>query len=264
MWRRLAIAAVLGVLTSFGSGWGSAAAQTADATFNFPTDPITSAGSLTVISEPSGAVITLYGRQLKVAGRTPWSVSRGIEGPYIVTAELPGYERWERTIYVDPMARDTLRVKFSAKTRLKAAARSLIIPGWGQRYSDHSGRAWAFLLSEIAAGGAWLWAEDRYRDRRDDLEAARDFYAEATQVEQQATRWLVVQKRLGDAQDADDDRKLVTAIVGGIYAINVLDAFFSFPERRFATFAEAAPLAPGSSLASADPEHVRLGLRYRF
>ena len=92
----------------------------AQTTSSLGTSPPGSPGSLSILSNPSGVVITLHGRQITLAGRTPWRVGRGLEGIYTLVAEAEGYERWTRTIYLDPAASDTLQIQLVPKTKAKA------------------------------------------------------------------------------------------------------------------------------------------------
>ncbi|MCA9728101.1 MAG: PEGA domain-containing protein, partial [Candidatus Eisenbacteria bacterium] len=119
--RNAAIAALIGVLAHA----APCRAQTESPTMEDPGVPI-----LTVKSDPPGAIIRLSG-DYEFVGRAPWTLHRPLSGLYRVQAFAPGYSPWEGQVYLDPSAPQDLSVRLSRKSRFGAAARSLVIPGWG-------------------------------------------------------------------------------------------------------------------------------------
>ncbi len=219
-------------------------------------------GSLTILSQPRGAVFRLEGTQIELTGRTPWSIARGLEGIYTLRAENSGYESWSQTVYLDPTSQDTLRIQLTPKTRFRALARSIVVPGWGQTYTDQRGKGVAFFLTTAAAGVTALVLDDRYDDQVDDLELAFDAYEDENEAAVKAELWKVVQRELKTAEDYDRDRDIAVAITGALYAANLLDAFFLFPKRGTSLFA-ATPDGRGL-YAAMSPRQTNVGLRWTF
>jgi hypothetical protein len=151
----------LAVSTWLGAtGWaGSSLAQTGDPLLIEESLPY-----LTVTSDPPGAVVRLSG-EYEWVGRTPWSLHRPLSGIYRVEAHVPGYQIWHGQIMLGPGEPQDLRIRLSKKTRFGAGVRSLVLPGWGQRYNDVPTRGWVYTIGEIAAlsGSIVFW--EIYQDR---------------------------------------------------------------------------------------------------
>src|SRR6266850_1272687 len=96
-------------------------------------------GSLTIMSRPEGAWFRVAGDQA-VVGRTPVTLDRGFVGRYHVSGGEIGYERWKRNITLDGVTDDTLWMALKTKSGVMAGVRSMILPGWGQFYDDHTDR----------------------------------------------------------------------------------------------------------------------------
>lgn len=219
-------------------------------------------GSLTIFSQPAGAVFEIEGRQLTLTGRTPWTVARGLEGVFEVRSLSEGYEEFKRTVYLDPTAQDTLRVSLTRKTPLRALWRSAIIPGWGQGYSGRKGRGIGFFGAAAGAGIAYLVFKDRYDDAAEDVEAAFIRYRDENDAAEKERLFQALEREREEADDADRDRD-ITVIVGGvIYAANLFDAYVLFPRGGRGLFVGG----PGESglLAQASPRSVTLGTQIGY
>ena len=177
-------------------------------------DDATGPGSVTVLSRPSGAWFTLRGGQ-RIAGRTPLTLSRGLMGRYHVAVGSAGYETWRSPIVLDGVRADTLWATLRPKHAWLAAARSMVVPGWGQFYGGRPGRGWVLLSAGLVATAGVVAAEVRARDRPDDAEARR---------------W----------------RAAARGAVGGVWGLGFLDAALSFKPPRPAPLA-VIPVAGGSS-----------------
>jgi len=150
-------------------------------------------------------------------------------GTYELKADLKGYETWKRTIYLDGVSADTLSFRLSPKTALRAGLRSMIVPGWGQRYSDQRTKGTLFFIGSALAGVAWVVSDQIYDRRIDDLNDAKDAYLEAEQVELQEELWGTVERERRRASNAYDDREIASFAFIGIYLANLLDSLLLFP-----------------------------------
>jgi len=219
-------------------------------------------GSLTILSKPVGAVFTLDGSQIQLAGRTPWSVARGLSGVFTIRARNRGYEGWSRTMFLDPSARDTLRIELSRKTPLKAFTRSLLIPGWGQMYGDQGFKGGLFFLGTAASGVAFLLLHNDYDDAQDRAELAYQAYVREDDLAEKEALRRELDRRLEKADDADRDRDIAAIVAASIYGANLLDALFFFPTVPEGFLAQA-PEANGW-FAQATPSDASAGFRWKF
>jgi hypothetical protein len=177
----------------------------------------TPSGSLTILSRPAGAACRIDGDRI-ITGRTPLVMERGLVGRYKVRSIEPGYEPWQRSINLSGATADTLWMELRAKSAWRAGFRSLIIPGWGQFYSDRSGWGWMWLgLAGLAGAGA-IVANNEYQHRLDDIDAALSLKDRQDAI------------RLAD--DAYNERQAAIAVAAGVWIANSLDAMIFFPDRR--------------------------------
>jgi hypothetical protein len=221
-----------------------------------------SRGSLTILSKPAGAVFTLEGAQIQLSGRTPWSVTRGLSGPFTIRAQNRGYEGWSRTMFIDPTASDTLRIELSRKTAFKAFARSLVVPGWGQVYGDQGFKGAVFFTATVASGVFLLILENDYQDARDRAEVAFDAYVAEDDLSLKGELRDELDRRIEKADDADRNRDIAAIVTASIYGANLIDTLFFFPEVNEGFLAQAA--AEEGWFAAATPRDAIVGFRWTF
>jgi hypothetical protein len=217
---------------------------------------------VTITSDPPGAVVTLDGRGLHLVGRTPWRVTRNLDGIFTVRSHLDAHEPWRSTVYLAPGVDETIHLNIVPKTPVKAALRSTILPGWGQHYSDRDLPSVLYAGSAVAASVYLGIKALRYEDRLDDLEVAWDAYAESSVQSEREVLWEEVERRRETADDAHSARGTAWLILGAVWGVNLLDSLFFFP-------ATTAPTATGSLGATGlfvEPRTngVDLGLRVGY
>ncbi|MDM7914645.1 MAG: DUF5683 domain-containing protein [Candidatus Eisenbacteria bacterium] len=196
--------------------------------------------SLRIRSEPPGALVVLEGEH-EWRGVTPWDLQRGLQGRYAVTASLDGYERWQRTIDLEPGAARNLDIRLSRKQAWKAGLRSLFIPGWGQFYAGRPAKGTAFLVGTALAAGGLLWTEIEYQDRVDDFESARNAYLHEGRLDQFDERRAAAERAQDRADRAYDWRQGFLYATGGVWALSLIDALFFFPSPSEGSFASISP-----------------------
>lgn len=197
-------------------------------------------GNLQITTNPSGALVTLKG-DLTLSGIAPVRFDRTLVGRYRVEIARDGFERFHSTAYLSESLMTKLDVKLVPKTRVKAFFRSLVIPGWGQRYYGNATKSTFLLLGTVAAAAGYVVVKDDY-------DSKVDTYNERIADRAAATKWADLprlDREVRDAQrkanDAEDRVNIMTAVAAGIYAFNLLDAFLLFPD--FDTFSEYQPLS---------------------
>lgn len=217
-----------------------------------------SEGNVIVNSDPQGSLVKLRG-ELTLSGVTPVKFDRVLSGRYEIEIDRDGYERFRTTTYFTELQPLQIDIELVRKTRTKAFFRSLIIPGWGQRYYGNSTKSTLFALSTVASTIGYVFVKDDYDSKLDtyyELQADRDA----------ATKWSDIpdlEARLRDAQktanDAETDLNIIKAVLVGVYAWNVLDAFLFFPEHSSYTEYKAITARP-----LLQDDRVGLNLSMRF
>ncbi len=234
------------------------------ATFLFPAAVAAQTGmtgDLTVRSNPQGASVKLEGGAT-VSGVTPARFRHLLIGDYELTLKKHGYETYRTTIELDPSKQMEMDIKLSPKTRFKTAVRSLFIPGWGQRYADKKAKGWMFTVLTAAAGVGYLIADDEYDYRYElfaDLRDEFDSLSVEGNVEDLRRIYPDLVLAQEKAHDAETVRRVTIGIGVGIWALNVIDALFFFPEQKGTFTVKGLSLTP-----SADNENVGLTLSMEF
>jgi len=214
-----------------------------------------------ITSNPKGAMIQLAGAST-VRGFTPWRVDDRIRGSYAVQANLPGYETWRGNVHLDGSLDETYSLELSPKTKGKALVRSLIIPGWGQRYAGARSRGNVFLAAEAATLLGLLITHENYQDKVDNLDGAWDRYTSEPFEENLDSRYRDVARARNRADDAYTLRQVFFWGSVGVMALNVVDVLLF------------TPVGPSSGVFLVSPTNVtasgpdgpdaQVGLQYRF
>lgn len=175
-----------------------------------------------IISEPQGAMVELGGGT-RLRGFTPWRLDDRVRGSYSLKARMPGYETWEGNILLDGSQDETYSLALVPKTRAKALLRSLFIPGWGQRYAGYPRRANLLFVAEAASLIGLAITHEKYQDRVNDWEEARDVYLAETVEENLPSRRSKVDEERDEADDAYNLRQAFFWSSVGIMAFNIVD-----------------------------------------
>lgn len=192
------------------------------------------AGGLTVRSTPSAALVTLKGT-VTVTGITPTTLQHRLAGPFDVAVKKPMYETYKTSVFLEPGRSQALDVKLSPKTRFKGAVRSMFIPGWGQKYSEQKGKSILFGVLAVGSVTAFVIADHNFQIKYDRFQDSENAYREARDTADFATlQVLDRQRRLHqeEAFDSEDIRRGTIGAMIGVWAINVLDVLFFFPENK--------------------------------
>lgn len=196
---------------------------------------IASTTGLTVRSSPPGADVLLEG-EVTVAGVSPTTFEQTLMGDFKVTVKKYLYEKYTTHVTLDPSKQLALDVNLSPKNRFKAAARSLFIPGWGQRYGEQKGKGSLFLFLAAGSVASYFIADhdfdkkyDRYELRKQEYDSAKADGASYDELVVRHQAWENAQQK---AYDAEDIRRITIGVAVGVWGLNVLDALIFFPENR--------------------------------
>lgn len=216
-------------------------------------------GSLTILSRPTGASYRLVGEQ-EIVGRTPATLVRGLAGRFRVEGFRPGYERWHRTIMVDGAGADTVWMTLHRKSPALAGLRSLVVPGWGQFYTEQPARGTIYLTAAAAAGVVLALAQQRYQQRLDDYRAADERYLGASTVDAINAAFLERAAASRKVDDAYSTRQIVLGAAAGVWGLAVLDAVAWFPRPENGTW--SLRLAPARDAAGRPMATLAAAVRF--
>jgi len=217
---------------------------------------------LTVVTTPPGAEVALKG-EASVSGLSPITFTYSLLGEYSLIVKKYGYEDYKTRLMLDPARPQQISVELSPKTGFKAALRSMIIPGWGQRYADRKTKGFVFSVLFVGASLALLDNASKFQDREDEYLARLGEYDAAVgrgaSIDELTRYHATLVEAQQQAYDAEDDRRIVAGVVAGVWGLNVLDALLFAPRERATFSIKGIAVVP-----SADAQGVRLTLFRAF
>ncbi|MBN1542716.1 PEGA domain-containing protein [candidate division KSB1 bacterium] len=211
-------------------------------------------GGFYITSYPIGATIFL---EKEIIGKTPCHFPHDIAGTYRLLAEKAGYESWSVELGFGQTKIDSIAVRMQPLKRSKALVRSLIMPGWGQAYSQQPVKSRILLstqtLSLLAVGWAY-WNYDKSRDRYE--EQLQDYRQLSKTYSLEAAAWRDIVQAHDQLNKAHNTRQAIVIAAAALYTCNLLDNLFFFPRHdRQIEF-----VSPGRSFGTAPS----LGFSYKF
>jgi hypothetical protein len=203
-------------------------------------------GNVTINSDPQGSLIKLTG-DITFSGVTPIRFDRPLSGEYKVEVLRDGFESYRSKAYFSESQQSELNVRLVPKTRVKSFLRSMIIPGWGQRYYGNSTKATLLTVGIAASAISYYFVKTDYDDKVEiynEKKAARDNAIHWSDIGQLDRELYEAQKA---ADDAEDWVNIMTVATVGIYAFNLLDSYFLFPDISRFTEYKALTVKPDVS-----------------
>ena len=184
--------------------------------------------AIVVTSTPSHAEVKLKG-SLRVRGITPFLTSSLPPGEYKLRVFKKGYEPSSKSLILLPDNKTEISIKLHKKSRLKTGIRSLIFPGFGQRYAGYSGKGWLFTASELIALGGLGYLKWKYGETVEGYNAVRERYKNATYIEDIQRYREEMIKCYNDAEDYFEYLQFSIYVALGIWVSNLLDAVIFHP-----------------------------------
>jgi hypothetical protein len=185
----------------------------------------------TINSVPAGAEVILKG-DLIISGISPVSFTQGMRGQYKVIVKKYGFETYKSSIYLQPEKQMNLSVKLKPKTRFKAIARSMFIPGWGQNYSEQKFKGGCFFVATVGAVAAYLIADSDYDDKNRLYENMLTQYQQTNIFDEKSRLYQELSTARKDLYDAESVRRITIGAAIAVWGLSILDLLFSFPEER--------------------------------
>ena len=181
---------------------------------------------------------------MTVAGVTPTIFTQRLAGYFKITAYREGYETYNSSVVLSGHDATTIDFKLKPKTRVKAAMRSLIIPGWGQHYYGAKTKGSVLFIGALVGGTTAGLMHLRFDNKRDDYYDFLAVYDAERSVPAKEAMLPELYRRQQDAHDAEQDRNVAAAVVAGIWAYGVIDALLFFPDFGISVSGANLSLAP--------------------
>ncbi|HWR81920.1 MAG TPA: PEGA domain-containing protein [Candidatus Deferrimicrobium sp.] len=206
-------------------------------------------GDVTIRTTPEGAQVTLIGDVI-VSGVTPARFRHGLAGEYQLRLKRHGYESYSEKVMLDPTRPIEIDIRMSPKTRFKAMARSLFIPGWGQKYVGQ--RTKAYVLGALAVGSvaAFLIADKNFDDKYDVFLQKRDEYdsvSTAGTVAELRRLKPGLDRAQEDAYDAENSRRITIGAAIAVWGVNLLDVVLFYPDERATVSVKGLSVRPSAA-----------------
>jgi hypothetical protein len=196
-----------------------------------------------ITTDPPGAEVTLSG-ELSVTGVSPIGFAYDFPGRYILKIEKYGYETYSSRLYLGSGPSTDLMVSLKPKTRFKALARSFIIPGWGQVYTDQGLKGGLLLILAGGSAISFFVANDDYHTRVDKYNDLTEDYLVASTYDEKLRLYAELQRAREEAYDAETLRRITIGAVIATWTINILDLFLFFPDYGGSALSETLTIQP--------------------
>lgn len=187
-----------------------------------------SPGGVTIVSNPPGAEVVLNG-SLIVAGVTPVSFMQGLEGRYQIRVKKYGFETYKSSVYLQAGKSMSLTIKLKPKTKFKALARSLFVPGWGQMYSEQRFKGGCLFILAAGATASCLVANADYDDKSNRYDDLLKQYNQLSSFEEMERFYTKLASARKEAYDAESTRRIAIGAMIAAWGLNLLDIIFYFP-----------------------------------
>jgi hypothetical protein len=219
----------------------------------------TSNGTVTINSNPAGAVIYLNG-EYRFWGRTPFVLPYNLYGKYRLQANRRGYERITTIYNFTGESKGALTMRLTPKTQPKALYRSLLFPGWGQCYSERK-LVGAIFMGATAGGFVALAVNQNQYQNAQNLyaTAAASYNRSLSQgdISAQNAKFDQVQSALRSLRDAQNARNVTIYAIAGLWVFNALESVLFFPNFSDIEFFEKV-----SPRLSQEGSGVKLSLQF--
>lgn len=197
--------------------------------------------SVIIRSDPPGAMLYFKGENSFI-GVTPFNIKPNLTGRYQIMAVKPGYEKSKVEYYFKGTEKGVLRLRLTPKTPFKAGIRSLIFPGWGQRYSERRKMGTFLSLAQAGVGIFTFISHNDYEKAYDEYKSALSDYEQYKKISGLRDQyWDIVVRKHKSANDAFDERQVWLYITGGLWLYNFLDSIFFFPSFDRGVFNKTMP-----------------------
>ena len=216
---------------------------------------------VTILSETAGTTVRLEGA-FTFIGKTPFTISQNLVGPYKLIASRRGYEtkRIELDFRRDPPPQITVGLR--PLSLAKAMFGSLLLPGAGQRYKGAKQKGLLFTTFALGAGARAFVKHGQFRDDRGAAEIAEKEYGKIseTNLDEKTLALAKWQEARREADDSYKSRRRTLMLTCAVWTLNVLDALIAPPGPAHPAKKEKV----GVSITNHTGATPELGLRITF
>ncbi|MEW6686764.1 MAG: PEGA domain-containing protein [Candidatus Edwardsbacteria bacterium] len=184
-------------------------------------------GKLKIEGEPAGAWIVMND-SIKM-GFLPLKPKEIPFGQYKLKIKAKGYDPQYFELAIGKEATYSLTANLKRKSRLGAGLRSLILPGWGQRYSGRKGMGWVYLCPSMLGLASTTVSFIGYNFSMSQYEKSKRNY-EAAKTTQEAVKLCgEMNWDYKNALDWYNQLRYSAVVTAGLWGWNFLDALILFP-----------------------------------
>lgn len=150
-------------------------------------------------------------------------------GSYSIEVKAVGYHVWNRSIDLNDGDNQTLTVILSPKSRTTAGALSLLIPGMGQFYSRRPASGVLMLVGNAALTGYSAALYSQRNTLQDEYAVLQSRYDQASSIDEVTQARAVLLAKHQELQNNHQRLSTMGLVLGGLWALNVLDAVALMP-----------------------------------
>ncbi|MBN1349991.1 PEGA domain-containing protein [candidate division KSB1 bacterium] len=186
-------------------------------------------GNVSIKSNPVGTLVYFNGSRDLVC-QAPCQITHGLHGLYRIEAVKSGYESWKSVAFFNLGETRALAINLVPKKRIKAGMRSLLVPGWGQLYSERPLKAaiWGSLF--MGSLGAAVVSDVQYDSKNNAYQELQEQLKNSSLSD--ADR-LALANQIHDKENEMDDidafRKGAQWTCIAVWALNLADALINYP-----------------------------------
>jgi|GEM_PF-1698011 len=152
-------------------------------------------------------------------------------GDHQLEAKSSGYENLSRVITLAAGDNKTIELEMQQKKPRRAVVKSILWPGWGQRYAERGAPALVYPAVELGALAGVFLSIRHYNDAVEKYEKSRINYSSAIDEADLVPARRDMQRRYKEISDAQTSRNILIAAAVGIWVWNVVDVVIWPPPR---------------------------------
>jgi TolB-like protein/TM2 domain-containing membrane protein YozV len=181
-------------------------------------------GRISCDGMPGKATFLLENRLI---GKTPLTEFATPVGKYKVTVKKPEFRFFQDSVFVTNDKTTSISYKLQPIPKLPALMLSTAIPGSGQFYQKRLVRGLVFLAAAAGTGYLTIQNQTDFTTSQQDYEKnLRIYNSNRTQPDLLPSQRQVVQDAFNNMKDAESNRNLFMAVLGGVWTINLIDILF--------------------------------------
>ena len=184
---------------------------------------------INITTDPSPALVVLQGKPKSVLHETPAQLELSPSNFFKIQLMRKGYERSGGHIGFRRMGTDSLHTFIFKTDRLSALGRSLIFPGWGQRYASYGKKGFWFGTFTLGSAVATGYAHYLYESKNDDLAKAERLWRQETILSRKNQLWQTWGLKFIKTEQYYQQRRIWSGLTGYFYAVNLIDALALTP-----------------------------------